>query len=167
MDDLVEIADDDRSGTSSSSESSPSPGNSLPELEDRENINPVPVPPPVGNPPPYTVSGQRAVCSKGVPKSAFHPYRQPLAQLWCSKTMAGRLHDGDPSWRATSPGTSSSSGGYRVVHSGTIGQGERGSSGGRGSGSSSSSSGGDVDSAGKEGSQSSFDSSSRTRERNL
>ena len=54
-----------------------------------------------------------------------------------------------------------------MVHSETIGQGECGSSGRRGSGSSSSSSGGDVDSAGEEGSESLFDSSSRTQERNL
>ena len=58
MDDLVEIADDERSGELPSSESSSSPGTSLPELEDQENINPVPIPPPVGNPPPYVVSGQ-------------------------------------------------------------------------------------------------------------
>ena len=65
MDDLVEIADDERSETSSS-ESLSSPGTSLPELEDRENflpvnfenVNTILVPPPVGNPPPYAVSGQ-------------------------------------------------------------------------------------------------------------
>ena len=68
MDDLVEIADDERSGSSSSSESSSSPGTSLPELEDQENRPPVnygdvnsiaiPVPPPVGHPPPDAMSGQ-------------------------------------------------------------------------------------------------------------
>ena len=98
MDDLVEIADDERSKEPLSSESSSSPRTSLPELEDQENINPIPIPPPVGNPPPYAVSGQHAVCSKGVPKSAFHPYHRPLAQLQCSKATAGRLHDGDSLW---------------------------------------------------------------------
>ena len=72
MDDLVEIADDERLGGSSSSESSSSPGSSLSELEDQEKIPPInyenvnsiiiPILPPVGNPPPYTVSGQHAVC---------------------------------------------------------------------------------------------------------
>ena len=61
LDDLVEIADDERSGTSSSSELLSSPGTSLPELEDQENVNPIPIPPPVGKPPPYTVSGQCAI----------------------------------------------------------------------------------------------------------
>ena len=71
MDDLVEIVDDERSGGSSSSESLSSPGTSLPELEDQENVPPInyenvnsiaiPVPPPVGNPPPYAMSGQCAV----------------------------------------------------------------------------------------------------------
>ena len=59
MDDLVEIADDERS-SSSSSESSSSPGTSLPGLEELENAMPVPIPPPMDNPPPYVVSGQRA-----------------------------------------------------------------------------------------------------------
>ena len=82
MDDLVEIADDERSGTSSSSESLSSPGTSLPELEDQENRPPINfrdvnsiailVPPPVGNPPPYAVSGQHTIRSKGIPKSTFH-----------------------------------------------------------------------------------------------
>ena len=158
MDDLVEIADDERS-SSSSSESSSSPGTSLPGLEDVENVNPVPVPPPMGNPPPYVVSGQRAIRTKGVPKSSFHPYsfeRRPLGPLRCSKSAAERLHDGDSSWRAASACSSASSGGYGVVHSGTIGQGERGSSGGRRSRSSSPSSGGDLGSA-----------TDRSRERNL
>ena len=71
MDDLVEIADDERSESSSSSGSSSSPGTSLPELEDQENRLPIdygnvnsiaiPVPPPVGSPPPYVVSGQHAI----------------------------------------------------------------------------------------------------------
>ena len=148
MDDLVEIADDERS-SSSSSESSSSPGTSLPGLEDLENANPLPVPPPMGNLPPYVVSGQRAIRTRGMPKSSFHPYsfdRRPLGPLRCSKSSARRLHDGNPSWRAASASSSDSSGGYRVVYSGTIGQGERGSSGGRRSGSSSPSSGGDSDS---------------------
>ena len=157
VDDLVEIADDERS-SSSSSESSSSPGTSLPGLEDvenrppinYENINAIPVPPPAGNPPPYAVSGQRAVRSQGIPNSSFHPYpfdRRPLGPLRCSKASARRLGDGDSSWRAASASSSSSSGGYGVVHSGTIGQGERGSSGGRRSGSSSPSSGGGFESA--------------------
>ena len=163
MDDLVEIADNERSGgLSSSSESLSSPGTSLPGLEDQENINPVPILPPVGNPLPYAVSGQRAFRSRGVPKSAFHPYRCPLAQLRCSKALAGRLHDGDSLWRTTSSGSSSSSGGYRVVHSGSASKGERRSSGGRRSGSSSSSGGRDVDSTGEEGSESLVNLSSRT-----
>ena len=167
LDDLVEIVDDERSGSLLLSESSSSPGTSLPELEDQENINLIPILPPVGNPPPYAVSGQHAVCTKGVPKSAFHPYRRPLAQLWCSKATAGRLHDGDLSWRATLSSSSDPSRGYRVVHSGTVGQGEHGSSGGRGGSSSSSSGGGDVDSTREEGSESSVNLTSRTRERNL
>ena len=153
MDDLVEIADDERS-SSSSSESSSSPG-----LEDLENANPVPILPPMDNPPPYVVSGQRAMRTQGIPKSSFHPYSfdcRPLGPLRCSKASAGRLHDGDPTWRAASASSSNSSGGYGVVYSGTIGQGERRSSGGRRSCSSSPSSGGDLDSA-----------ASRSRERNL
>ena len=167
LDDLVDIVDDKRSRSLSSSELSSSPGTSLPGLEDQENINPIPIPPPVGNLPPYAVSGQQAVQSKGVPKSAFHPYCRPLAQLQCSKTSAGRLHGGDPWWRTTLPSSSPASRGYGVVHSGTIGQCECGSSGGRGSGSSSSSGGGDVDSTQEEGSESSVNPISRTQERNL
>ena len=173
MDDLVEIADDERSGGSSSSESSLSPGTSLPELEDQENIPPIkygnlntiaiPVPPPVGNPPPHAVSGQQAVCSKGVPKSAFHPYCHPLAQLiHCSKATAGRLHGGSLSWQATSSSSSPSSGGYGVVHSGPTSKSERGSSGGGGSSLSSSSSGGDLGSTREEESESLVDLSGRT-----
>ena len=41
MDNLVEIADDERSGGSSSSELPSSPGTSLPELEDQENVPPI------------------------------------------------------------------------------------------------------------------------------
>ena len=98
VDDLVEIADDERS-SSSSSESSSSPGTSLPGLEDLENVNPIPIPPPVGNPPPYVVSGQCAIRTKGIPKLSFHPYPfdcRPLGSLWCSKASARRLLDGDP-----------------------------------------------------------------------
>ena len=156
MDNLVEIADDKRS-LSSSSESSSGP--SLPALEDQENFNPIPIPPPLGNPPPYVVSGQCAIHSKGIPKSSFHPYsfdRRPLGPLQCSTSSARRLLDGDPSWRAASASSLDSSGGYGVVHSGAIGQGERGSSGGRRSRSLSPSSGGDLDSA-----------ASRSREWNL
>ena len=71
MDDLVEIADDERSESSLELELSSSPGTSLPGLEDQENWLPInygdvnsitiPVLPPIGNPPPYAVSGQRAV----------------------------------------------------------------------------------------------------------
>ena len=109
MDNLVEIVDDERSGMLLLLSS---PGTSLPELEDQENVHPVPILPPVGNPPPYAMSGQCAVRSKGVPKSAFHPYCHPLVQLRCSKTLARRLHDGDLSWRATSSSSLDSSRGY-------------------------------------------------------
>ena len=71
--DLIEIADDEQSLSSDSSSSS----DDVPELEslsDRENIQPIPVPAPLDIPPPYAVSGQHAICSKGVPKSSFHPY---------------------------------------------------------------------------------------------
>ena len=68
MDDLVEIADNERS-SSSSSESLSSPGTSLPGLEDQENVDPVPVPAPLENPPPYVVSGQRAIRTQGPPQS--------------------------------------------------------------------------------------------------
>ena len=173
MDDLVEIADDERSGRSSlsSSESSSSPGTSLPELEDQENIPPIDyenlnailIPPPVGNPPPYAISGQHAVWSKGVPKSAFHPYHHPLAQLiQCSKAMAGRFHNGSLSRRATSTGSSPSSGGYRVVHSGSDGKDQHRSSGRAGGLSLNLTGGGNGGSAGEEGSESLVDSSGRT-----
>ena len=72
-DDLIEIADDERSSSSESSSSN----DDVPELEsllDRENVQPIPVPVPLDIPPPYAVSGQHAVRSKGVPKSIFHPY---------------------------------------------------------------------------------------------
>ena len=52
-------------------------------------------------------------------------------------------------------------------HSGLAGEGKHRSLGGRGGGLSSSSGGGDIDFAGEEGSESSFNSSSQTRERNL
>ena len=165
MDDLVEIADDERSGGLSSSESSSSPGTSLPELEDQENVPPInyeninsiaiPIPPPVGNPPPYVVSGQQAVRTKGIPKSAFHPYHCPLAQLiHCSKATAGRLHDCSSLRRTASMSTSSSSGGYGVVYSGSDGEDQRGSSGGTRGLSAHSTSGGDGDRTREEGSES-------------
>ena len=82
MDNLVEIADNERSESSSLLGSSSSPGTSLPELEDQENrplinyggVNSIAIPvlPPVGNPPPYAVSGQHTIRSKGIPKSTFH-----------------------------------------------------------------------------------------------
>ena len=176
MDDLVEIVDDERSRGSSSSESSSSPGTSLPELEDQENIllinyenmNTIPILPPVGNPPPYTVSGQCAVHSQVVPNSTFHPYHHPLAQLvQCSKAMAGRPHGGPLSGRATSMSFLPSSGGYRVVHSRSDAKDQHGSSGGTGGFPSHLTSGGDGGPARDESSESSVDSSSRTREGQL
>ena len=65
-DDLIEIADDKRSSSSGLSSSD----DDIPELEspsDRENVQPIPAPAPFDTPPPYAVSGQRAVCSQGVP----------------------------------------------------------------------------------------------------
>ena len=90
MDDMMEIVDNERLP---SSDSSLSEGGNLLELEEQENfpvvlvqenINAIPVPPPVNIPPPYAVSGQCAVCSKGAPKSIFHPYPHhcPLAKLY-------------------------------------------------------------------------------------
>ena len=175
MDNLVEIADDERSGGSSSLESSSSPGTSLPELEDQENfllinyenMNTIPIPPPIGNPPPYVVSGQCAVCSKGVPKSAFHPYHHPLVQLiHCSKATAGRLYDCSLLRRTASTSSSPSSGGYGVVDSRSDGEDQRGSSGGAGL-SLHSTGGGDGDCTREEGSESSIDSSGRTQEGQL
>ena len=66
-DDIVEIVDNKRS-------SSDGDVLELESLLDQENVQPIPVPAPTENPPPYAVSGQRAICSKGVPKSSFHPY---------------------------------------------------------------------------------------------
>ena len=172
VDNLVEMADDERSKGSSLLESSSSPGTSLPELEDQENIPQInyedintiaiPIPPPRGNLPPYVVSSQRAVQSKGVPKSAFHPYRHPLAQLYhCSKATAGRLYDHPSLGRTTPMSSSYSSRGYRVVHSKSDGKDQRGSSGGGGSLLSSLGSGGDCEVAGEEGYESSVDSAGR------
>ena len=176
MDDLVEIVDDERSRGPSSSESSSSLGTSLPELENQENVPPIhfknvntiPIPPPIGSLPSYAVSGQRAVQSKGVPKSAFHPYHHPLAQLiHCSKAMAGRLHDGSLSRKTTSTSSLPSSGGYRVVHSRSDGEDQHGSSGGAGSFPLYPTSGGDGGSTGDEGSESSVNSFGRTQEGQL
>ena len=69
MDDIIEIADDKRS---SLSESMSLEENNLQELESQsdeenappvnwENMNTIPIPPPLGNPPPYAVRGQCAV----------------------------------------------------------------------------------------------------------
>ena len=107
IDDLVEIADDEGSEGSLLSGSS-SLGTSLPELEDqenipqfnRENMNTIPILPP------YVVSGQHAIHSKGVPKSAFHPYCHPLGLLECPKVGAGRFTDRPLSWGVTSTGSS-------------------------------------------------------------
>ena len=73
---LVEIVDDERSEGSSSSKLSSSDDDDTLELEsqtDKENEIILLVPPPVKVLPPYIMSGQCAVQSKGVPKSAFHP----------------------------------------------------------------------------------------------
>ena len=145
--DIVEIADDERS---SSSESSSSDDDVL-ELEsllDQENVQPIPVPAPLEDPPPYAVSGQRAICSKGVPKLSFHPYpcdRRPLARLVeHSKTEARRLGSCHPSRRTTPTSPSYSPGGYGVGNSGTTSKGECRPLGGRGGVTSSSSGGGDL-----------------------
>ena len=172
---LVEIADDERSDGLSSLELSSSLGTSLPELEDQENIpqfnyenmNVIPIPPPVGNPPPYAVSGQHAVWSKGVPKSTFHPYpldRHPLAQLFQhAKVETGRFPGHSLLGQTTSASSSYFSGDYGVVHSGADGEDQCRSSGGRGSLSSPSPSGGNHLATGEEGAESLFDLFSRTR----
>ena len=146
----------------------------IPELEslsDQENVQPIPIPAPVENPPPYAVSGQCAIRSKGVPKSAFHPYpcdHWPLALLVKhSKVETGRLGSRHPSWRATPTSPSYAPGGYGVGNSRTTSEGECQPFGGRRSVALSSSGGGDLDPAREEESESSFDASCRNRERNL
>ena len=151
---------------SSSSESSSS-DDDVPELEslsDQENVQPIPVPAPLENPPPYAMSGQHAVHSKGVPKSLFHPYpcdRWPLACLFeHTKAEAERFGGSHLSWRTTPTSPLYSLGGYRVGDSRTTSEGERRSLG-RGGSVLSSPSGGDLDSTREEESESSIDASSR------
>ena len=82
IDNLVKIADDERS---SLLDLSLSKDDDLPELENQENVVTIPIPPPADIPPPYAMSGQCAVQSRGVPKSTFHPYpcnRHPLGKLY-------------------------------------------------------------------------------------
>ena len=156
-DDIIEIADDERSSSSESS-SSDDDVLELESLSDQENIQPIPVPAPLENPPPYTVSGQHAVHSKGVPKSSFHPYpcnRWPLARLvGRTKAEARGFSSGPPSWRTTPTSPLYSPGGYRVGDSRTTSTGECRPLGGRGSVSSSSSGGRDLDPAREEESES-------------
>ena len=122
------------------------------------------MPVPMENPPPYTMSGQCAVRSKGVPKSLFHPYpcdRQPLARLVeHTKTEARRFGGGHLSWRTTPTSPPYSPGGYRVGDSRTTSEGECRPLGGRGGITLSSSGGGDLNPTGEEESESSIDSSS-------
>ena len=158
--DLIEIADDERSSSSESSSSD----DDVPELEslsDRENIQPILVPAPLDIPPPYAMSGQHAVCSKGIPKSIFHPYpcdHQPLAHIFeHAKAETGGFNDGPPLWRTTPTSPSYSPGGYGVVHSGSDGEDQHRSPGGTGSFLLYLRSGGDCDVA-REELQSSFDS---------
>ena len=173
-DDIVKIADDERSSSSELSSSDNDVPEDVPELEslsNQENIRPIPVPAPLENPPPYAVNGQRAIHSKGVPKSSFHPYpcnHPPLAHLVeHSKVKAGRFSSCHPLWRTTPTSPSYSPGSYGVGDSGTTSEGEHRSLGGRGGVTSSSSGGGDLDPTREEESESSIDASRRNRERNL
>ena len=166
---VIEITDDERSLSSELSSE-----NDIPELEslcDRENIQPIPIPPPLDIPPSYAVSGQHAVHSKDVPKSAFHPYpgnHRPLAHLFeRAKVEAGRFSDGPLSWRTTPMSPLYSPGGYRVVHSRSDGKDQHRSFGGTGGLLSHLRGGGDCDVAGEEDSESSVDSFGRTRARQL
>ena len=163
-DDIIEIADDERSSSLESSSSD----DDVPELEslsDRENVQPTPIPAPLDTPPPYAVSGQRAICSKGVPKSSFHPYpcdHRPLARIFeHTKAATGGFGGGHPLWRTTPTSPSYSPGGYGMGHSGATSKGERRPLGRGGGVSSSPSGGGDFDSAGEEGSESLVELSSR------
>ena len=155
-DDIIKIADDKRSLSSESSSSN----DDVPELEslsDQENVKPIPIPTPLERPPPYAMSGQRAVRSKGVPKFTFHPYCHPLALLVKHpKVEAGRLSSSHPSWRTTPTSPSYTPGGYGVGDSRTTSKGECRPFGGRGGIVSSSSGGGDLDPAREEESESSI-----------
>ena len=169
-DDIINIADDKRSSSSESSSSD----DDVPELEslsDQENVQPIHVPAPLENPPPYPVSGQCAIRSQGIPKSSFHPYPcicQPLVRLFeYTKAEARGFGGGHPSWRTTPTSPSYSPGGYRVGDSQTTSEGERRPLGRGGSFSLSPSGRGDLHSAREEESESSIDASSRNRERNL
>ena len=175
MDDIIKIVDDKRSSLEDLLEEEE---DDFPELESQsdeentpqvnwENMNMNPIPPPLGNPPLYAMSGQRAVQSKGVPKLAFHPYpcdHHPLAQLFKhAKIETGGLTGHPSSGRTTPTNPSYSSGGYRVVNSRLDGKDQCRSSGGGGSLLLSSSGGGNHLVSGEEGSESLFDSSGRTR----
>ena len=166
-DDIVEIADDKRSLSSELSSSDDDVPEDVPELEslsDQENVHPIPVPAPVENPPPYAVSGQCAVHSKGIPKSSFHPYpcdHWPLALLVeHSKVEARRFGGSHPSWRTTPTSPSYSPGGYGVGDSRTTSEGEHRPLGGRGGVVLSSSGGGDLNPTIEEESESSIYASS-------
>ena len=163
-DDIVEIADDERSSSD----------DDVPELEslsDQENVQPIPIPAPLENPPPYAVSGQCAVCSKGVPKSSFLPYPCDCRPLVClfehTEIEARGFGGGHLSWRTTPTSPSYSPGGYGVGDSRTTSEGEHRPLGGRGSVLSSPSGGRDLDSTREEESESLIDASSQNRERNL
>ena len=82
--------------------------------------------------------------------------------MTCSKVEGGRLSDHSLSRGTTPMSPSYSSGGYRVVHIRSDGEGKCQSSGGRGGFSAVASSGGDHGGAREEGSVSSLDSSSQT-----
>jgi hypothetical protein len=129
LDDLVEIADDEASSSSSSEASD------MPRLEEQENFWPVPVLPENRDaipilPPPYAVSGQRAVRSKGLPKGPFHPYssdRRPLGKIYERPGIGFRAPGHLASSRPTTPArSSSSSGGYGVVGGRSSRESERG-----------------------------------------
>ena len=156
-DDVVEIADDERSSSSESSSSDDEVLEDVPELEsllDQENVQPVPIPAPSERPPPYAMSDQRAVHTKGVPKSSFHPYpcdHRPLALLVKhSEAEARRFGGSYPSWRTTPTSPSYTPGGYGVGDSGGTSESERQPLGRRGGVVSSSSGGGDLDPAREE-----------------
>ena len=140
----------------------------VPELEslsDQENVQPIPIPAPLELPPPYAVSGQCAVHTKGVPNLSFHPYpcdRWPLALLVKhSETEAGRLSSRHLLWRTTPTSPLYAPGGYRVGDSGATSESERRPLGGRGGVTSSSSGGGDLDPTREEESESLIDASCR------
>ena len=80
--DLVEIEADDKGSLLSAESSLSEDDEDIPELEDQSNQENQVVLPVL---PPYVVSGQCAVCSKGFPKSTFHPYPSnchPLGKIY-------------------------------------------------------------------------------------